>query len=297
MLQGQTAPITAPRATKPRREWWGLGFVAPATLFFLVFSLYPVGNAVYLSFFDFDLFNPAKFVGLENYRYLLESDKFHGSLFVTVAYVFGTCSLIWVISFALALAFNQRFRFRNLFLAIYFLPVVMPLVIASMVWKTMYNPAGPINAILHLEVPWLTNASTVIPAIIVMSVWKGVGYYMVLFLAGLGNIPAELYEAAELDGASGLRKLWHITLPMLRPTIGFVVIISIVIGFKVFVPMFVMTLGGPNDASLVLTLNIYETAFRFSRMGRAAAESVFLFLLLMGFSLVQLRLSRSATAS
>ena len=297
MLQGQTAPITAPRATKPRREWWGLGFVAPATLFFLVFSLYPVGNAVYLSFFDFDLFNPAKFVGLENYRYLLESDKFHGSLFVTVAYVFGTCSLIWVISFALALVFNQRFRFRNLFLAIYFLPVVMPLVIASMVWKTMYNPAGPINAILHLEVPWLTNASTVIPAIIVMSVWKGVGYYMVLFLAGLGNIPAELYEAAELDGASGLRKLWHITLPMLRPTIGFVVIISIVIGFKVFVPMFVMTLGGPNDASLVLTLNIYETAFRFSRMGRAAAESVFLFLLLMGFSLVQLRLSRSATAS
>ena len=297
MLQGRTAPITTPRATKPRREWWGLGFVAPATLFFLVFSLYPVGNAVYLSFFDFDLFNPAKFVGLENYRYLLESDKFHGSLFVTVAYVFGTCSLIWVISFALALVFNQRFRFRNLFLAIYFLPVVMPLVIASMVWKTMYNPAGPINAILHLEVPWLTNASTVIPAIIVMSVWKGVGYYMVLFLAGLGNIPAELYEAAELDGASGLRKLWHITLPMLRPTIGFVVIISIVIGFKVFVPMFVMTLGGPNDASLVLTLNIYETAFRFSRMGRAAAESVFLFLLLMGFSLVQLRLSRSATAS
>jgi multiple sugar transport system permease protein len=295
MLPVQAAPVTVPaRARKPRHQWWGLGFVAPAVLFFLIFSLYPVGNAVYLSFFDFDLFNPAKFVGFENYRYLLESDKFHNSLLVTVGYVFGTCSLIWVISFALALVFNQQFRFRNLFIAIYFLPVVMPLVIAAMIWKTMYNPAGPINALLGREIPWLTNQATVLPAIIIMSVWKGVGYYLMLFLAGLSNIPVELYEAADLDGSSGWQKLWHITLPLMRPTIVFVVIVSIVIGFKVFVPMFVMTLGGPNDASLVLTLNIYETAFRFSRMGRAAAESVFLFLLLMGFSIIQLRLGRSA---
>jgi multiple sugar transport system permease protein len=295
MLPVQAAPVTVPaRARKPRHQWWGLGFVAPAVLFFLIFSLYPVGNAVYLSFFDFDLFNPAKFVGFENYRYLLESDKFHNSLLVTVGYVFGTCSLIWVISFALALVFNQQFHFRNLFIAIYFLPVVMPLVIAAMIWKTMYNPAGPINALLGREIPWLTNQATVLPAIIIMSVWKGVGYYLMLFLAGLSNIPVELYEAADLDGSSGWQKLWHITLPLMRPTIVFVVIVSIVIGFKVFVPMFVMTLGGPNDASLVLTLNIYETAFRFSRMGRAAAESVFLFLLLMGFSIIQLRLGRSA---
>lgn len=291
----QAAPITVPaRDRKPRHQWWGLGFVAPAALFFVIFSLYPVGNAVYLSFFDFDLFNPAKFVGFENYRYLLESDKFHNSILVTVGYVFGTCGPIWVISFALALVFNQQFRFRNLFIAIYFLPVVMPLVIAAMIWKTMYNPAGPINALLGSEIPWLTNQTTVLPAIIIMSVWKGVGYYLMLFLAGLRNIPVELYEAADLDGSSGGQKLWHITLPLMRPTIVFVVIVSIVIGFKVFVPMFVMTLGGPNDASLVLTLNIYETAFRFSRMGRAAAESVFLFVLLMGFSIVQLRLGRSA---
>jgi multiple sugar transport system permease protein len=291
----QAAPITVPaRDRKPRHQWWGLGFVAPASLFFVIFSLYPVGNAFYLSFFDFDLFNPAKFVGFENYRYLLESDKFHNSILVTVGYVFGTCVPIWVISFALALVFNQQFRFRNLFIAIYFLPVVMPLVIAAMIWKTMYNPAGPINALLGREIPWLTNQATVLPAIIIMSVWKGVGYYLMLFLAGLRNIPVELYEAADLDGSSSGQKLWHITLPLMRPTIVFVVIVSIVIGFKVFVPMFVMTLGGPNDASLVLTLNIYETAFRFSRMGRAAAESVFLFALLMGFSIVQLRLGRSA---
>lgn len=233
-------------------------------------------------------------MGLANYRYLWESSTFHNSVIVTFTYVIGTCVSIWVVSFALAMIFNARFPLRGLFLTIYFLPVVMPLVIASMIWKTMYNPSGPINAILHTNVAWLTDQRYTMLAIIIMSVWKGVGYYMVLFMAGLGNISREYYEAADLDGASWWSKLTHITLPLMRPTLAFVAIISIVIGVKVFVPMFVMTLGGPNGSTQVLTLNIYETAFQYSRMGRAAAESVFMCLLLMGFSVLQLRMFRSA---
>lgn len=275
------------------RRRWGLVFVLPALLLLSLFSLYPVVQAFYLSFFQFDLFNPKEFVGLENYRFLLESPTFHNSLWVTFVYVFATCAIIWVLAFGLALVFNQRFPLRDLFMFIYFAPVVMPLVVASMVWKNMYNPSGPINSLLGLQTNWLTSAETALWALVAMSVWKGLGYYMILYLAGLANIPQEYYEAAELDGATAWQRLRFITLPLMRPTIVFVIIVSIVIGFKVFVPMFVMTLGGPNNATQVLTLNIYETAFRFSRMGLAAAESVIMFVLLMIFSLIQLRLFRS----
>lgn len=276
-----------------RRELWGLVFVLPAVVFFATFSLYPVAQAFYLSFFNFDLFTPKIFVGLGNYRYLWESQIFRHSFLTTLYYVFGTCIPIWFISFGLALLFNRSFRLRDFFLAIYFTPVIMSLVVVSMIWKFIYNPAGPINALFGLNIAWLTNEKWVMPALIILSVWKGIGYYMILYLAGLRTIPAEYYEATSIDGASPWQKMVYITLPLMRHTIVFVIIVSIVIGFKVFVPMFIMTLGGPNNASLVLTLNIYETAFRFSRMGRAAAESVFMFLFLMGFSIFQLRLFRA----
>ena len=279
------------------RQLWGLAFVAPAVLLLAAFSLYPVLNAFFLSFFKFDLFTQKVFIGLDNFRYLWASDIFHHSFLITLYYVFGTCVPIWFLSFALALLFNRAFRFRNVFITIYFIPVVISLVVTSIVWKSVYNPTGPINAILGLHVAWLTDQRFVMPALILLSVWKGTAYYMILCLAGLRNIPVEYYEVASIDGASASQKLRLITIPLMRPTIVFVIIVSIVIGFKVFVPMFVMTLGGPNDSSLVLTLNIYETAFRFSRMGRAAAESVFMFVFLMGFSLIQLRLFRAQSGS
>lgn len=276
-----------------RREMWGLVFILPAVLFLIIFSLYPVSQAFYLSFFKFDLFTPKIFVGFDNYRYLLESEIFHGSVITTFYYVFGTCIPIWFISFALALVFNRSFRFRDAYMTVFFIPVIMSLVVVSMIWKSMYNPAGAINSLLGLHITWLTDEKWVMPAMLFLSIWKGIGYYMILYLAGLRNIPQEYYEAASLDGANAWAKLRYITFPLMKPTIVFVIVVSIVIGFKVFVPMYVMTLGGPNNASLVLTLNIYETAFRFSRMGRAAAESVFLFFILMGFSVVQLRLFRA----
>ncbi len=276
-----------------RREMWGVLFVIPAIGFLAVFSLFPVSQAFFLSFYKFDLFSPMKFVGLDNYRYLLESELFHNSFFVTLYYVFGTCIPIWFISFGLALLFNKSFKFRDFFLTIYFGPVVMSLIVVSMIWKTMYNPSGPINELFSLNIPWLTNSKTVMPALIIMSIWKGIGYYMILYLAGLRNIPVEYYEASSLDGASAWDNLRYITFPLMKPTIVFVIVVSIIIGFKVFAPMFIMTLGGPNDSSLVLTLNIYQTAFQFSRMGRAAAESVFMFFILMGFSIIQLRLFRT----
>jgi ABC-type sugar transport system permease subunit len=276
-----------------RRNLWGLAFVLPAILFFATFSLYPVANAFYISFHKFDLFNPMQFVGLKNYIFLINSASFWNSFWVTLYYVFGTCIPIWFLSFGLALLFNRAFRLRDSFITIYFTPMVMSLVASSIIWKTMYNQAGPINTIFGLNIAWLTDSDWAMPALIILSVWKGTGYYMILYLAGLRNIPREYYEAAAIDGANPWQTLFFITLPLMKRTIVFVIIVSIVIGFKVFVPMFVMTQGGPSDATLVLTLKIYEDGFRFSRMGRATAESVFMFIFLMGFSIAQLRLFRS----
>jgi multiple sugar transport system permease protein len=157
----------------------------------------------------------------------------------------------------------------------------------------MYQLYGPINAILGLDINWLTDKNLAMPAMIIMSVWAGSGYYMVLFLAGLQSIPETYYEAARIDGAGFWHQLRYITLPLLKPTIVFVIVISIIIGLKVFEPMYIMTGGGPDDSTKVLTLAIYETSFKFFEIGKASAMSIVMYILIMIFTVIQLRLFRS----
>jgi multiple sugar transport system permease protein len=197
----------------------------------------------------------------------------------------------------LALLFNRRFALRAAFRTVYFVPVVVSWVVAAIVWSTIFHPSLGLNAAFFRlfdrpGVIWLADPALVMPAMIVISVWKGLGYQMVLFLAGLQAIPTEYQEAAAVDGATPRQRLWYITLPLLKPTILFVMVISVIGSFQVFTPIFIMTGGGPAGASRVLPMLIYEHAFKFLKMGYATALAMVLFTILMSLTLLQMKLFR-----
>jgi multiple sugar transport system permease protein len=289
-----------------RRAAWGLVFVAPAVAFFAVFSLYPTLYAFYLGLTRYDLARPPEFIGLANYLGLARSAYFLDSLRITAAYTFGTAIPIWVISLALALVFTRPMRGKEVLKTLYFSPVVMSGIVVAMIWIILYNPNGLVNAVLqgplqallrkgHLF--WLTDHDLAIPALVITSVWRSFGYYMIIFLAGLTAIPAEYYEAASIDGANAYHRLRYITVPLLRPTLLFVVVISVIGAFQSFGLQYVMTQGGPNNATMVIALQIYQYAFLFHKMGEAAAMSMVLFVIIMSITLVQVRLLRGGSVA
>jgi len=280
-----------------KMRMWGFLFVVPVIIFFAIFNTYPIINAFFVSFFDYDLLTPKKFIGMGNYIELFNSPLFRKYLFASWYYVLGTCIIIWIISFGLALILRRKFLFRNFFRSIFFMPSIISLIVVSIIWKVMFQLYGPINVVVSPIVGhfinWLTDKNFAMPAIIIMSVWRGTGYYLILFLAGLQAVPEVYYEAAKIDGASWWQQLKHITLPLMKSTIVFVIIISIVIGLKVFEPMYIMTAGGPNDVTKVLTLAIYQTGFLYFKMGKASAMAVIMFVLIMIFTVIQLRIFRT----
>jgi ABC-type sugar transport system permease subunit len=281
-----------------QRNLWGLVFALPAIALFALFSIYPIARTFYLSFFEYSVVDPPRPVGLENFRQIVGDDRFTASLFNSFRYVASTYIPVWIIALALALALNTRIKARGVFRTIYFVPVVMSWVVVSVIWKLIFHRSGLLNTMfLHpfgiAPKNWLTDQNLAPDAIVLMSVWKEVGFFMVVFLAGLQNIPSDYHEAAKVDGATNLQVFRYITLPLLQPTILFATVIGLITGLQVFIPQFVMTQGGPVDATLVLTLDIYQTAFVFLDGGKAAAMSVVLFLIIAAVSLVQFRLYRS----
>jgi multiple sugar transport system permease protein len=281
-----------------RHEWWGLAFVVPMLTLFAVFKFWPMAQAFWLSLTSYDLLSEPRFVGWENYRTLLGDPLFRQSIWATTYYVAGVAAPVWVFALALALAFNRPLPGRHLLRLLYFLPVVMPAVVVAMIWRFIYHPHGLFNtALASVGLPtfdWLANRNAVMPAFIFAGWWRVVPYFMVIYLAGLQAIPRTYYEAAEIDGASALRRLSRITLPLLKPTILLVIVISVIMTSKVFVNALIMTGGGPDGATRVLPLFIYETGFRFFKMGLASAASVFLFAVVMIFTLVQFYLFKDS---
>jgi ABC-type sugar transport system permease subunit len=276
----------------------GFVFVVPALLYFTVFAFYPMANAFYLSLHNYDLLSPPRWIGLQNYQFLFNNAAFLNSLRTTAIYAFGVSVPIWVLSMALALLLNQNIRFRTFFRTVFFAPIIMPLVVLAVIWTLLYHPFGPINTVvlapvLNGSIPWLNSNQHALLAVIILAVWRATGYYAVIFLAGLQNIPNEYYEAARLDGAGSLSLFRFITWPLLRPTTLFVVVVSIINALRHFDVIWIMTGGGPGDATRVLSVLIYETGWVFLRMGRAAAMSVVLFTLALIFTVIQLRLFRS----
>jgi multiple sugar transport system permease protein len=287
------------RSGSETQEWKAAAiFLLPNVVGFLAFTAFPVLAALALSFLDWDFMLGAKFVGLENYRKLIFEDvTFHKVLGNTAYYVGVNVPSNIVLALILALALNQGLRGTVFFRTVYFLPVVTTMVAVALIWRWMYNTEyGVINYLLGLaglgKIPWLTSTEWPMLAIIIMSVWKGAGYNMVIFLAGLQGIPQHLYEAAAIDGAGAWRRFVHITLPLLSPTTFFVLVITIINSFQVFEQALVMTEGGPANATNTIVLFIYQNGFQYYMMGYAAAVAWILFAIIFIFTLLQARLQK-----
>ncbi len=277
-----------------KQAFFAYAILFPTLAIIVLFRFLPMLQAFYISFQEYDLLRPPKFIGLANFVDLLQDPLFLHSAWVSVAYVVFSCVPVWVLSLALAVLFNREIRAKNLFRSAAFMPVVMPAVVNAVVWTFMYNQDGVVNTILGWfgldPIPWLRSSVWALWAIIIIGIWRATPYYMVIFLAGLQAIPREYYEAAEIDGAGPWGQFRHITLPLLKPTTLLVMVMSVIVAMKVFAVPLIMTGGGPADATRVLPLFIYQTAFEFFKMGRAAAMSVFLFAAVMLFTVFQIRL-------
>jgi ABC-type sugar transport system permease subunit len=284
-----------------RRAAVGYAFVAPALAFLLVFAFLPFVFTIYVSLHEWNMLTPVTsmpFRGLENYRYLLLDDPLFRQTFAnTVTFAVGNVALSTLLGLIVALALNSRVRFRTVWRAIYFLPYVTSSVAIAIVWANIYNANyGLLNGILEmLGLPpqrFLASVSQAMPSVIAVAVWHSVGYFMILFLAGLQNIPGELYDAAKVDGAGDWQRFRFITLPLLKPTMLFVIVVNTLISLQVFDLVFILTNGGPVNATNTLVLYMYRTAFEFTRMGRATAMAILLFLITFAITLVQLHLLR-----
>jgi multiple sugar transport system permease protein len=280
-------------------------FLAPALLLIGTFFFLPVFAALLLSFTDFDIYaigslDNARFVGLRNYAQLLDTPLFWTSLRNTFYFALVGGPLSILASLAAALMLNSRLvRFKSVFRTIYFIPFVTTLVAVAIVWRYLYHTRyGLLNYALSWigidPVDWLGDPLWAMPAIILMAVWKNFGYNMLIFIAGLQNIPGELYEAADLDGAGAWRRFRHVTLPMLAPTFLFVGVITMIGYFQLFAEPYVMTQGGPLRSTTSLVLFMYEEGFRWWRMGYAASIAFVLFLVVLVWTLVQLRVQRES---
>lgn len=277
-----------------RQQLWGFAFALPAVILFAVFAIYPILQTFYLSFFNFNLVDPPEFIGLQNFQTILTTSAFRESIAFTFEYAIGTYVPTLVLALLLALALNTGLRATGFLRMMNFIPVVISWVIVSVVWKLIFHQNGLLNAGLAslgmFRPDWLLSKDYAPYAIIIPSIWKEIGFYMVIFLAGLQNIPPVYYEAGKIDGTSTWQAFRFITLPLLRPTIVLAIVIAIVNGLKIFIPPFVMTQGGPAGSTRVMSLIIYQTAFANGRMGRASAMAVVLFLIILAFTLLQNRL-------
>lgn len=268
-------------------------FLLPSLILFLTFTGIPVIAAFGISFTQWDLFNPARFVGLGNYTKLFGDPIFAKVMGNTAYFVLLSVPVQMLIGLGCALALNRGIRGQTFFRVAYFLPVVTSTIAAALVWAWLFNSNfGLVNAVLGLlgvsnPPRWLASSQWAMPAVIIVSIWQNVGYAMVLFLAGLQNIRADLYDAAAMDGAKGLRRFWFITLPLLSPTTFFVLIISIIGSFQIFELVFVMTNAGPANATNTLVFYIYQNGFQFYQMGYASAAAMVLFVIVLLMTLVQ----------
>lgn len=270
-------------------------FSSPYLIFFLVFSLYPVLFSLTLVFHKWNIISPMQFVGLENVRYLFHDPLFWKSILNTLYFLVIHIPLQVMVALVLANALNEKIRGITFFRASFFLPVVISGVVVTILWKSLYSTeTGLLNAMLMWiglpKVPWVTNVHWAMPSIAIMATWKNVGLYTVFFLAGLQSIPRNLYEAAELDGASKFQQFLHITVPMLNPVVLMVVILSTINGFNLFIEPYVITGGGPVNSTLSVVLYIYRQAFSFYKMGYAATLGFTLAMIIFAVTIVQKRL-------
>ena len=276
----------------------GLVSLAPTVLVTLVFVVFPVFFSLHLSFHRWDILRAAKpFVGLSNFAAMFSDEEFWKALGNTAFYTVGVVPVQAAVALGLALLLNRPIRGRDVYRTAYFMPVITSSIVAAVVWTWIYNPQyGMINTALRMlgvaGPNWLLDPQLALPSVMAMSVWKNVGYHLVIFLASLQSRPRSLYESADIDGAGAGSQFRHITWPLLRPTTGLVFISGMIFSFQVFGPVYVMTGGGPMRSTTVLLYYIYQQGFELRRMGYASAVAWIVFLIIFAFTLAQFRMSR-----
>jgi len=247
--------------------------LVPSGIFLITFTYYPIFRSIYLSLFDWDLWTPEpEFVGLGNYQELFNDALFWRVIRNNLIYLLGTIPVVIIISLLIAIIINERTRFREFYEAAAFSPTLVPMAAAAMLWVFIYNPdIGILNRVLNMfgisGTAWINSSRTALPSLMVVMIWKNIGYYMVLFLAGLQSVDPNLYESAKINGANWFQRHWHITLPQITPTLLFVIIVNIIQSFRVFDIVHIMTQGGPANSTNVLVYYIYQQTFRFWNMG------------------------------
>jgi ABC-type sugar transport system permease subunit len=281
-----------------RLQRHGYVFILPTLIFFSIFLVYPMISAFRLSFFDWNLLKPKVFIGLKNFLTMVKDSRTINSYMRTLHFSGISVAAINILAFVFAIMFSSRLlRWKNFWQSLIFLPVVLSIVAVGVVWEFMYQSTGLIPVILrkllNTSPAWLTNTKAAPYAIIITYVWKSVGYYMVIYIAGLLDVPTSFYEAARIDGAGFWGQLLYITIPSLKNTIALAVVSCVIFTFGQFSIQFVITQGGPSRSTEIIALLIYRQAFELSRFGYSAAISVLFFLTMLIFSLIQLRLFKS----
>lgn len=277
-------------------------FLLPALLVLGVTVFYPALQAFYLSFteYGFDITQPPQWVGLANFRRLVGDRVFWRTLGNTMLYLVGVVPILVILPLGLAILVNRALPGIRWFRAAYYTPVVISMVVAGIAWRWLYAETGLLNQLLQwlrlaeTGVPWLTSPQLALFSVMVVTIWKGLGYYMVIYLAGLQAIPTDLYEAAAIDGSDGWQKHWDITVPLMRPYLLLVAVISAISATKVFEEVFIMTQGGPRNSSKTIVYYVYEQAFQDLEMSYACTIGLVLFLLILGLSMLRLSFSRES---
>jgi ABC-type sugar transport system permease subunit len=272
------------RDTYRRSQRIGYLFILPSSLIYLLFIIVPIGWSAYLSLTDYNL-RTAQFIGLQNYAALLGDSMFHKAFLNTVVFTLLTMVPNIVVGLGLAMLINKRLIGRGFFRAVFYLPHIISLVVASLAWSYLFSETGMLNMLLKTiglaRVHWLTSGGTAMLCVAIVSLWMDCGHNMILFLAGLQGIPAHLYEAASLDGANGAQLFRYVTLPMLAPTTFFVFILSCISSFQVFGQVYILTGGGPDNATTTLAHQIYLNIFQYYKMGYASAMAIVLLIIIL----------------
>jgi len=288
--EGQRRPKSRFKLRNTLIAW---SFILPNFIGFTLLTLVPVGALFYLSFTNWNVFGQAEWIGLDNYTRMVQDATYHKALFNTFYFAAFTIPLTFVTALGLALLLNHKLRGVAFFRTVAFFPYITSIVAIAVVWNMLFSPQyGPVNQFLTFvgvdNTPgWTTSATWAMPAIILVSVWRDMGYYMVLFLAGLQTVPSELHEAARMDGAGAWQRFWNVTLPCLRPTTFLVIVLLTIHSLKIFDLILVMTDGGPGQATLVLSQMIYTKGFVENQFGYASSVAVSLFFVSISVTIFQ----------
>lgn len=298
-LQTRPAPARSLRRMYVQEAMWAYLFIAPSVVGLMVFTIIPIIVSFVLSVFHWDFLTPPEFAGLANFQRLAGDTRLMTGLRVTATYVVAHVVFTALLGLILALAVNRKISsfLRSSLRASYFFPVIVSTASVAIIWTYLYDARlGVINYYIKQlggsEIPWLNSSLWALWSVIIMSIWKSVGFNFVLFVAGLQNISREYYEAAEIDGAGGWAQFRYITAPLLSPTVFFIVVMGLIGSFQVFDAPYIMTTGGPGDATRTIGIFIYEHGLRFLRMGYASTIALTLFAIIMTITVLQFAMSK-----